>query len=203
MQPLHDKSGSASESSSSGQGGGFTDPSGRKVDIRSLVVQANTIPLATILGSYGQRVDEYNRRIRCPFHMSGNERTPSFWYYPETNTFHCFGCKVSGRPVEYVSLAESLTKLEAAINIIERWGAQVNSAHQFSEIKNAYVDKILLDFSDYIRTFIKRNESSSEATMYVENLCYSFDKMNHKYDLNNDGLTALIDKIKNRLETYE
>lgn len=29
----------------------------------------------------------------CPFH---NEKRPSFYIYPETNTFHCFGCQENG-----------------------------------------------------------------------------------------------------------
>ncbi|MCX6762583.1 MAG: CHC2 zinc finger domain-containing protein [Candidatus Moranbacteria bacterium] len=29
----------------------------------------------------------------CPFH---NEKHASFYIYPETNTFHCFGCQENG-----------------------------------------------------------------------------------------------------------
>ena len=32
---------------------------------------------------------------KCPFHGSGEERTPSFKVYEDTGTFHCFGCKES------------------------------------------------------------------------------------------------------------
>lgn len=38
----------------------------------------------------------------CPFH---NERTPSFFLYPESNTYHCFGCGVHG---DVISLAQHL-----------------------------------------------------------------------------------------------
>lgn len=31
--------------------------------------------------------------ILCPFH---NEKTPSFYIYPETNRFYCFGCQEKG-----------------------------------------------------------------------------------------------------------
>ena len=38
----------------------------------------------------------------CPFH---NEKTPSFFVYPESNSYHCFGCGAHG---DVISLAEQL-----------------------------------------------------------------------------------------------
>ncbi len=34
----------------------------------------------------------------CPFH---DERTPSFYIYSETNTFHCFGCSAHGDSISF------------------------------------------------------------------------------------------------------
>jgi DNA primase len=34
----------------------------------------------------------------CPFHQ---EKTSSFVIYPQTNTWHCFGCGSSGDSVEF------------------------------------------------------------------------------------------------------
>jgi len=202
MQPLPDSTGSDSGSQTPGEGGGFSDPTGRKVDLRSLINQANSIPISTIVTSYGQRVDDYNRRIRCPFHSGGNERTPSLWIYPDTNTFHCFGCKAGGRPVDWIARHEVMNKVDAALHIIERWGAHINTTQETAEIKGAGYDKAIFDFSNCVRMFIRKHEASVEAITYVEKLCFSFDKMNHKYHLNHDGLVALIDKIKKRLEIY-
>ena len=36
--------------------------------------------------------DGRKKSIKCPFH---NERTPSFYIYPD-NSFHCFGCGKHG-----------------------------------------------------------------------------------------------------------
>lgn len=41
----------------------------------------------------------------CPYH---DERTPSFYLYPETNNFHCFGC---GKHGDVIHLAEQLSGL--------------------------------------------------------------------------------------------
>lgn len=44
-------------------------------------------------------------RCLCPYH---DERTPSFYLYPQTNTFHCYGCQVHG---DVISLTEKLHNL--------------------------------------------------------------------------------------------
>lgn len=42
-------------------------------------------------------------KARCPFHADGQERTPSFCIYDETNSYHCFGCAANGGIVEFVA----------------------------------------------------------------------------------------------------
>jgi DNA primase len=41
----------------------------------------------------------------CPFH---SEKTPSFTVFPNTETFHCFGCGVGGDVISFVMRAENL-----------------------------------------------------------------------------------------------
>lgn len=41
----------------------------------------------------------------CPYH---DEKTPSFTLYPETNTFHCYGCGAHG---DVINLAQQLSGL--------------------------------------------------------------------------------------------
>jgi hypothetical protein len=40
----------------------------------------------------------------CPFHI---DTDPSLKFYPKTNTFHCFGCKLSGDVIEFVRRMEN------------------------------------------------------------------------------------------------
>ena len=47
---------------------------------------------------------------RCPFH---DERTPSFYLYPESNTFHCFGCGKHGDVINLTQQLSGLTFKEA------------------------------------------------------------------------------------------
>src|SRR5262245_10172358 len=42
----------------------------------------------------------------CPFHS--NTRTPAFTVFPDTQSYHCFGCKASGTVFDFVMQREGL-----------------------------------------------------------------------------------------------
>ncbi len=46
----------------------------------------------------------------CPFH---EENTPSFYLYPASNSFHCFGCQKNGDVITFISLIQRLSFPEA------------------------------------------------------------------------------------------
>ena len=69
------------------------------------------LSIETILKHYNLSLDRHHKTC-CPFHK---EMTPSFTVYPETNTFHCFGCGVSGDAIELIQLKENLSKHEAIL----------------------------------------------------------------------------------------
>jgi DNA primase len=54
---------------------------------------------------------------RCPFH---EDDRPSFTIYPETNTYHCFGCGEHGDIITFVMRKESKTYHEA-LDALERF----------------------------------------------------------------------------------
>lgn len=47
---------------------------------------------------------------RCPFHR---EKDASFFIYTHTNSFHCFGCGISGDSIKYVMLKNELDFINA------------------------------------------------------------------------------------------
>lgn len=51
----------------------------------------------------------------CPFH---DDKTPSFTYYPQTDTFHCFGCQAGGTVVDYVMYKESIKEPYEAVEFM-------------------------------------------------------------------------------------
>ena len=42
-------------------------------------------------------------KVQCPFHASGNERTPSLSATEANGTYYCFACAASGSKIEFVS----------------------------------------------------------------------------------------------------
>lgn len=56
------------------------------------------------------KVKDFRRPICCPFHK---EKSPSFYIYPKTNTFHCFGCQAGSSPIDFVMRWENCDFKEA------------------------------------------------------------------------------------------
>jgi hypothetical protein len=46
----------------------------------------------------------------CPFH---NEKNPSFYVYPESNSFYCFGCQEGGNIINFIKKINNIDFKEA------------------------------------------------------------------------------------------
>ena len=55
----------------------------------------------------------------CPFH---SEKTPSFTVFPNTETFHCFGCGAGGDVISFIMRAENLEYPDAIAFLAKRIG---------------------------------------------------------------------------------
>ncbi len=55
----------------------------------------------------------------CPFH---NEKTPSFYVYPETQSYYCFGCGSGGDVITFTKNIENLDYVEAVKLLCEKTG---------------------------------------------------------------------------------
>lgn len=59
----------------------------------------------------------------CPFHP--NTRTPAFTVYPDTQSYHCFGCKASGDVFTFVMQRQGLEFRDALEQLAARAGVQL------------------------------------------------------------------------------
>lgn len=66
-----------------------------------------------------------NYKGLCPFHQ---EKTPSFIVFPETQTFHCFGCGAGGDAIGFLMRIENLSFREALERLAERAGITLTPA---------------------------------------------------------------------------
>lgn len=76
----------------------------------------------------------------CPFH---GEKTPSFFVFPERQTWHCFGgCATGGDIFSFVMKKENVDFGEALRILAERAGVQLVASFQKTEVEKEEVVKL-------------------------------------------------------------
>jgi replicative DNA helicase/5S rRNA maturation endonuclease (ribonuclease M5) len=62
-------------------------------------------------------------KSQCPFHQ---DKTPSFTVYPQTKSFHCFGCDESGTVIDYFMKREAIKEPHEALErMADRYNVQL------------------------------------------------------------------------------
>ncbi|PNR97144.1 DNA primase [Petrotoga sp. 9PWA.NaAc.5.4] len=77
-----------------------------------------------------------NYSALCPFHT---EDTPSFYIFPDTQTFHCFGCGAHGDVITFLEKYEQISFLEA----LKKLGSYAGITVELNQ--NSVPDEILLN----------------------------------------------------------
>lgn len=159
---------------------------------------ARQVDLLTVMRAYGLEINQYARKISCPLPCHPDDSSPSFWFYPATNSFNCFGCKHGGSAIEFISLMDSVSKWDA----VQRLLTQFDSDHGIAPSTTTDYhgrNKAVLDFSAMIRDFLHRNADDETAMAHAEKVCLMFDTITTRHTIDIDGMKSLLEKLRGKL----
>ncbi|MBE2201394.1 MAG: DNA primase [Anaerolinea sp.] len=105
----------------------------------------------------------------CPFHQ--NTRTPSFYVFPETQTWRCFGaCAEGGDIFSFVMKKEGWDFKEALQNLAQRAGVTLDTGQGVDKAKQAAAQKLadlLGAAADYFHMLLLHAPEATYARQYV------------------------------------
>lgn len=115
----------------------------------------------------------------CPFH---NERTPSFYVFPEAQNYRCFGCNEYGDIFSFVEKQQGLEFRDALHYLAEKAGVAVEDApgrdpeeeRERSAVKER-LRKLNEDALLWFHQALLRSREASEARAYVQSRGISSD----------------------------
>lgn len=105
----------------------------------------------------------------CPFHS--NSRTPAFYIFPETQTWHCFGaCAEGGDIFSYVMKRDALDFKEALTILAAKAGVELETQtpKQNSSKEKQQID-LLSAAADYFEMLLMHAPEAERARQYVQN----------------------------------
>ena len=119
---------------------------------------------------------------KCPFHGSGEERTPSLKVYDDTGTYHCFACKESGNAIHFLRKYDGLDFIEAVEVLATQVGMEVpkneiqKNDSKAIDINNRatriFYEQLKQDEGKKTITYLKNRGISGEVAKFF-NLGYS------------------------------
>lgn len=166
-----------------------------------LIENANEVSLQSVFDMCKININQDNNKIRCPLPNHARDNTPSFFYYKDTNTFYCFGCKTGRLPVDFLANYRNISKQEAAKQILSKLDVPVNAAPKPSIDDYLKKKEALIEFSNMIRIVRLENIDDSKKIEYVDKLLFTLDKLIDKYkNIDYHTLYSIIEKINDRIK---
>ncbi len=193
----------------SGEIGYFTEASPGEVYKQNLILRANPVPLSEVFSQYGLKISHIKGLNTCPFpsHKGGRERTPSFYYYPETDSFYCHGCRRGGEfahGCHFMALMEGISYEKAAQKIIDIFKVSDDISVSDLESQDNRFDQldIMLEFSNAVREF-RQEHFDKKSQDFIEHMCMLYDQLNLKHKPDNKALVKVTQEIVDNIKKYK
>ncbi len=124
--------------------------------------------IVEVIGSYVQLTKSGKTlRAPCPFH---SEKKPSFFVYPEQQTWHCFGaCNTGGDVFSFIMKKEGLDFGDALRFLADKYGIVIPSRTR-NEAEDQAIEKTLqvnLAAAQYFHNLLLRNPAAEQARLYL------------------------------------
>ena len=126
--------------------------------------------IETVLNHYNLKLNK-NHQTCCPFH---DDKTPSLRIYPETNTYHCFGCGKTGDVIQFIQDMEGLDTESSSAQkhkAIKKAAALTNivdTNKKASSTRSQITSKPLLDLEEAFTKMKQSLHRSKKAITYLE-----------------------------------
>lgn len=203
MCNVPDTTGFSGYGSAPGETGDFATPAERKDYYKKLITKANNVSLIHVFKHYGLNLNETNRKIVCPFlsHKNGKENSASFNYFPNTNSFWCYGCGTGSHGCDIVSIIDNISRAKAAHNILKWFDEEIDDEIILKENYSERLE-IMMEFSSVVMNF-RQSTFTEEDFLFIEHACSVYDLMHIKHEtLDNTALRRMVEKIKEKIGAY-
>ena len=123
--------------------------------------------LVTLIGQTVQLRKSGPRFVGCcPFHQ---EKTPSFYVFPQTGTFKCFGCGEGGDAISFLQKRDGMGFTEAVKFLGKKCGVEVEEEEEGAEEqqKRMHLEALQVANEKVAAYYRKQFEASKEAQTYA------------------------------------
>ena len=152
--------------------------------------------LVALVTRHGVELKKSGRSLKgcCPFHQ---EKTPSFYVYPETRRYKCFGCQAGGDAFSFVQRLMGKTFVDTIKDLAKEAGVDIEGAVDPGQKEKAQIK----DATDAAQEFFKSNlwdeEKGKVARAYLLDRGVTED-LARQFGLGwaPEGWTNLADKLR-------
>ena len=123
------------------------------------------VPLVDVVNA-AVRLQQSGRYLKglCPFH---EEKTPSFFVFPERGTWRCFGCGRGGDVISFVMEREKASFVEAVELLAREAGITLSRQEERQRSRNQVLGQINLEAAQLYHRLLNESPEAAHAREYL------------------------------------